>query len=300
MWVAVVGLLVVACHAAPAARIVGGTAVASAASLPFQCALYDSQARVFLCGCSLISPSWVLTAASCLRTISATSNSDRLLAPLQVLLGSVRLSQPGAIFSVSRALIHSSWTFSADAAFRVNLAWVQLSATVLPYRSTLRPVQLATAAEHSVFGAAGVSVVVAGWGSTSATSAAPVFPDQLQQAGTAVSSAAECEAALAAAGQTPLGAGELCTPAVVCRGDVGGALVALVRTVSRQIGVVSRTTSSGNGTCGGTGVFAVYAAVGPHRDAIQSSIDEPLFDSAAAAAAALGAGLTVLILAMLL
>ncbi len=182
-------LLLVACGAAPAERIVAGEAVGSASLFPYQCAVYDFRTGVFLCGCSLISKAWVLTAASCLRTLEATSDVDRDANNLQVLLGSVQLTRPTRIAAVSRALIHPSWTFATSQPLRVNLAWMNLAIDV-PFSSVTLPVQLATAEEAAVFAAPGAGAgVVAGWGSTGA-----VFPASLQSAASNVVAAATCNA----------------------------------------------------------------------------------------------------------
>ena len=59
-----------------------------------------------------------------------------------------------------------------------------------------------------------------------------------------------------------------------CAGDAGSALVAFSAGEFRQVGVVSRSTGS---SCGAGDSFGVYTLVGPYRDLIQNSINEPLY-----------------------
>ena len=288
---ALLGLLA-GCSAAPGDRIVGGATVASASSFPYQCAVYNVGSGTFLCGCSLISGSWVLTAASCLRALGPTSNTDLAPSSLQVLLGGVQLTRPARVAAISRALIHPSWTFSVPQDQRVNLAWMNL-ATAVPYTSVTLPVQLVTAAEAAVYAAPGAGpAVVAGWGSTGSGG----FPATLQSATGSVLAGTTCDVALAGSTQLPLSASELCASAAPCAGDVGGALVVTLSSGARQVGIVSRTTAAPNQTCGEAGQYAIYTAVGPYRNFIQLYMNEPLYVSTPAAASVAGASLAMLLL----
>jgi secreted trypsin-like serine protease len=284
--------LVALCAAAPDKRIVGGAPVSSASQYPYMVTLHDSQTGTFLCGGTLISPGWVLTAGSCVRTLGATANTDRNVNVLRVLLGSVQLTHPARIAAVSRAVIHPSWSFSVPQAQRVNLAWLNLALAV-PYSSVMRPVQLVTPDEAALFASPGVGTgVAAGWGSTEAG----VFPDTLQSAPSNVVAAATCNAALASSGQLPLSDGELCATAAPCTGDVGGPLVVTQPSTgaTRQVGIVSRTTVT-NGTCTTDGSqYAIYTAVAPNRDFIQLNMNEPLYVGSGAAALLACASLALL------
>lgn len=264
----------------------------------FQCALFDAQTRQFLCGCSIISQSWVLTAASCFRTIQAASNVDRNLTTLQVALGSPSLAQPSRLLSLSRSLVHPTWSYTVSPNARVNLAWMQLvGPSASPFTAAIRPVVLASPAEASVLVVPGVDAVVAGWGSLSSGA----FPTQLQSTVVAVQALAACNALLSSGGELPVNnASELCAGTSFsgpCAGDTGGALTAAGSAGMgvRQIGVVSRI-AGGGATCA-PGVLGIYTQVAPYRDFIQASINEPLYAGGAAANGFSGFGLMMIVIA---
>lgn len=138
--------------AAASHRIVGGTN-ATAGDYPWMVALvsadtasaYDGQ----YCGGSLIAPNWVLTAAHCVESETA-SGTD-------VIVGATRLDQQdGERISVSRIIAHPNYS-SAQVP---DVALLKLSRN-----STRTPVDLVQPGSNSA--TAGTTATVIGWGATS-------------------------------------------------------------------------------------------------------------------------------------
>ena len=226
-------------------RVAGGAA-APTGLLPFQCALYNASSSSFLCGCSLVSRSWVLTAASCVRRVreSQASEEDLSLNGLRVLFGAAAdISRPSETVPVARALVHPAYAAAVPAASRVDLAWLQLEWPPV-LSSVVRPVALVGPAEAGFFGGPGAAslVTVAGWGATANQS----FPKALQVVAAPVVGTGMCDALQATAGQQRLdGAVSMCAGQAgsgVCRGDAGGSAGG----VERGIG----TTDWGDGKSG--------------------------------------------------
>jgi secreted trypsin-like serine protease len=260
-------------------RIVNGLTVATTTILPFHCGMYDSQSGLFLCGCSLISSSWILTAGSCVRTIQTSANVNRDAISLRAVFGSTTLSSAARVLSVTRVLIHQSWSYAVTPSDRVNLAWMQLSGPVFSsFTDSIRPVLLLTLSDSALYSSAGTSAFVAGWGSTSATAGTPVFPDQLMVVSAPLQTASSCNALLNVSSFAPISSFELCAGDFAsgpCVGDAGGALFATAGGTALQIGVVSGLTSAA--VCG-SGTLGVFTQIAPFRDFIQSTIDEPLYN----------------------
>ena len=173
-----------------------------------------------------------------------------------------------------------------DAAFRVDLAWLQVTVPIQEYTANLYPVRLAAQGE-TLYTGTGVSAEIAGWGSTSDDNT-PIVSDVLQIATLNISSASQCNAALAARGQFPgVSTSYVCGSALgmgACLTDTGGPLTRTEGGLTKQIGVFSVQTSA-DGTCGVNGDETVYTRVDLYRDYIQSYIDDPLFNVAVKSAA---------------
>uniref|UniRef100_A0A8C7BGI2 Peptidase S1 domain-containing protein n=1 Tax=Neovison vison TaxID=452646 RepID=A0A8C7BGI2_NEOVI len=130
------------------ARIVGGTA-AVPRQWPWQVSLRDRGQHV--CGGSLISHQWVLTAAHCVSSLQ----------DLRVQLGEAALySRPRGSISVAvvRTIQHPS--FTGDALQGSDVALVKLARPV-PFSSTIRPIALAPPGSDFP---AGSLCWVTGWG----------------------------------------------------------------------------------------------------------------------------------------
>jgi hypothetical protein len=204
------------------ARIVGGVDVSLTSAYPYQCGLFDARSRQFLCGCSLISPSWVLTAAACVRSIEGAAESDRNVSSLQAVFGTVQLAQSHRVMALARLLIHPSFVAAVSPAARVNLAWLQVAGgpVVAAFSASVRPVALADARSEPALLLPGAVAAVAGWGGAGSSGSSGA----LAAAGVAVRSADECSALLQSAGQLPLASFELCAGANAT-GPCAGALV---------------------------------------------------------------------------
>ncbi len=256
-------------------RIAGGLSVSSSSAAPFQCALVDAVSRRLVCGCSLVSRSWLLSAAACVRTVAAASDADRSVSSLVAVFGGAALGQAARAVQLLSIAVHPSYTFAVSENSRVNLAWMQLAGPAVPsYTADIRPVVLASPADAALLAVPGTVGAVVGWGQL----ASGEFPSQLHAMSARLSAPAACNALLGASGRLPVNtATELCAGqngTNVCSGDTGGALVvASTSGVTRQIGVVSRSTAN---ACDGTGL-GIYTQVAPYRDYIQSYINEPLY-----------------------
>ncbi|RSS61730.1 serine protease [Streptomyces sp. WAC07061] len=156
---AVVGAVAVAASAGgtPAQAIVGGNE-ASAGQYPYMAGLLLTNDRSLMCGGTLISDQWVLTAAHCV-----TWGSSPMPAPeLTVLLGTVDRVTPeptGKFYTVRTITIHRSF----DSKVLANdIALVELTQKV-QQSSYIQPVQLAPGT-LSTQNLAGRELTATGWG----------------------------------------------------------------------------------------------------------------------------------------
>ncbi|KAK7792954.1 hypothetical protein R5R35_002608 [Gryllus longicercus] len=209
-------------------RIVGG-ALASRGQIPYQASLLIDSSS--LCGGSLLSPQWVLTAAHCARSTSR----------VQVTLGGIsrdlNVADPDrVVVQSSRVIPHSSYS---SLTLRNDILLIQL-ATPVSLNQYIQPSQLAT---NGALTYAGNTARVSGYGKTSQTSGASTV---LKYVDVKVLSNAQCALFY---GNT-IYSGSICTQEVnsavignSCNGDSGGPLVDLA--TGQQIGVVSFGSSSG-------------------------------------------------------
>jgi secreted trypsin-like serine protease len=208
--------------APPATAIVGGS-VAPPGAYPFMASLQDGSGFAF-CGGSVISSTWVLTAAHC---VEGDDGSD-----LWVVTGREDLSNTsaGQRIKVASVHVHPAYANSTHDAALLRLA----SATSSP------AIQLSTAANENLE-AAGTPVKVTGWGDQLPTLGL-FSSNQLREVDLEVVSDAEC-------GQTNFGfdaATGVCAAELLkdsCQGDSGGPLFGTVGGTRIQIGIVSYGTS---------------------------------------------------------
>ncbi|KAK9751366.1 Trypsin [Popillia japonica] len=202
-------------------RIVGGSSV-DISEYPYQISLlwYGSH----ICGGSIISENYVVTAAHCTDGSSASSLSIRA--------GSSIRNSGGSVVSVSVLNQHPSFDYwSLD----YDISVLSLSSS-LSLGSNIAAISLPSENQQL---AAGTESVVSGWGTTSESGAAA---NQLQAVSVPLVSLSDCQAAYSpwySVTDRMLCAGSSEGGRDACQGDSGGPLVAdnlLVGVVSWGIG----------------------------------------------------------------
>ena len=205
--------------ARPASAVVNGSAAPNGA-YPFMASLQDRTGFAF-CGGSVISSTWVLTAAHCV--VDENPNGSGL----QVVVGTNTLGNgSGTTINVVEVKVHPAYANSAH-----DVALLRLASA-----AGVSPIRVAGAGDDGLE-AAGTPVKVAGWGDTLPTLGL-FSTNTLQEADLNVVSDNEC-------GQTNIGFDGptgVCAAALLkdsCQGDSGGPLFAGSGASRVQIGVVS-------------------------------------------------------------
>lgn len=194
--------------AAPSSRIVGGTEAVNGA-WPWQVSLQIIGRHI--CGGSIISPYWILSAAHCFQDYS---DPDQW----RVRSGGVRLSQMYSIYSVDRIINHEHYNTETH---DNDIALLKLNSP-LSFTSTVKPVCLPN------FGmefSAGSPAWITGWGTLSSGG---FSPDTLNQAEVTIYSRETCNEPQVLDGmitQSMICAGKLEGGVDSCQGDSGGPLV---------------------------------------------------------------------------
>ncbi|KAE8742007.1 hypothetical protein FOCC_FOCC012448 [Frankliniella occidentalis] len=234
-------LLVVSslCGASPSSRIVGGEDT-SIQDAPYQVAI--NIGGRFICGGSILSRKWILTAAKCIKNVEPSS--------ITVRVGSNQLDSGGRVVAVSQTRVHEFY----DATNNYNDIGLLALERNLNFTDAVKPVLLAGANPTP-----GSNALLAGWGSKA-------FPGGLSRTLQTISlktiSLSEC-----AAIHTPgtISTGNLCTAGNerkgACLGDAGGALVSN----GVQVGLVSW------GIPCATGIPDVYSSISFYRSWIAES-----------------------------
>jgi trypsin len=205
---------------APSHAVVGGSG-ATDGEFPFMASLQDGTGFAF-CGASVISSTWILTAAHC---VAGDPGTD-----LWIVTGRRDLSNTavGQRIKVAEVKVHPAYANDTH-----DAALLRLSAP-----TTAPAIRLATAQDDALE-AAGTNVTVAGWGDQYPTMGL-FATNQLRKVDLQVVSDNEC-------GQTNVGFDGptgVCAAALLkdsCQGDSGGPLFATTGTPSTrvQIGIVS-------------------------------------------------------------
>ncbi|KAH8312025.1 hypothetical protein KR044_009042 [Drosophila immigrans] len=192
----------------PVESIVGGQNAAEGEA-PYQISL-QTLAGSHLCGGAILAQRWILTAGHCVSGWPA----DRL----QVAMGSIRITEPGAIHYPSAIYLHCNY---AAPKYHNDIALLQLNESIV-YDALTQPVPVAT--EFTPVGTS--RIVFTGWGSQSAAGSTPNYMQRVHQNRI---SREDCDARLSEYDDVQLGPGHLCALRQVnvgaCHGDTGGPLV---------------------------------------------------------------------------
>uniref|UniRef100_A0A8D2M3J0 Acrosin n=1 Tax=Zonotrichia albicollis TaxID=44394 RepID=A0A8D2M3J0_ZONAL len=198
-------------------RVVGGAGAAEAA-WPWIVSIQHPWVPGLghMCGGSLISPDWVLTAAHCFDDVSNASL-------IYVVIGATRFTQPGpgaAVRNVKQVVVHQDYN---PKDFSYDIALMQLDHPV----QCSSYIQLACVAEPTLRVSELINCWIAGWGSTVARSAGTT-PDLLQEAKVQLIDLQLCNSSDWYGGQIythQLCAGYPQGGIAACQGDSGGPLM---------------------------------------------------------------------------
>ncbi|KAF5287647.1 hypothetical protein FQA39_LY15850 [Lamprigera yunnana] len=221
-------------------RIVGGV-TAFDGQYPYQISLRTLQNRHF-CGGSIISASWVLTAAHCVYGKGASS--------MVVVVGTNYLHAGGQSYRVWQVIRHEGY----DPNTNINdVALLHVRGNIT-FSSRVKTVEL-----DSSYPASGTKCILSGWGLTSYPS--QQLPELLQHITLYAIPLNTCLSSLTG---RPVSNTNLCTMKApgqgACQGDSGGPLVAN----NKQVGVVSW------GIPCAKGVPDVFASISAFRSWIRS------------------------------
>ncbi|PLX71728.1 MAG: hypothetical protein C0602_00595 [Denitrovibrio sp.] len=248
------------------ARIIGGELVANG-ELPFQVAIgSESPAGSYnvSCGGTLISSTWIVTAAHCMEDYDTPSE----VASLFVLTGTntVNPINPSTMSSVSQVIIHPDFH---DAAYYDNdIALIKLSSPV--DSAPIGAISTSTTPYYTT----GTSATVSGWGDTDSTTVTS-YPDELYKVNVPVTDYSVCDATYS----TELTTNMICAGYQTggkdaCQGDSGGPLFVDGSSIDSLIGIVSYGTG-----CAQPDFYGVYTKVENYTAWIESNTGLD-FDSA--------------------
>ncbi|OCT61932.1 hypothetical protein XELAEV_18047965mg, partial [Xenopus laevis] len=215
-------------------RIVGGTAATNGA-WPWQVSLRYKTSHI--CGGSVISNQWIMTAAHCFQNSLFASQ-------YQVRLGAYQLSlsNPNEIISNVETIIVNS-EYNKDSNF-ADIALVKLTSPI-SYSKYILPVCIPSSTDSFP---EGMECWVTGWGTIGSSVNLP-YPQTLQQVMTPLISRDKCEQIYhsstgISSSVTIVPTDQICAGYAAgqkdsCQGDSGGPLVCKLQGVWYQVGIVS-------------------------------------------------------------
>ncbi|ALC46483.1 CG17477 [Drosophila busckii] len=188
--------------------IVGGQN-AAAGETPYQASL-QTLTGSHLCGGAIIAETWILTAAHCV----AGWPEDRL----QVAVGSLRYTEPGAVQQVAAIYVHPYYD---QPKYQNDIALLQLNQSIV-YNELTQAVPLA----QESWPAGSKDLIFSGWGRQSASGTYPTLLQLMQQTHIDLQ---QCAERLSDYPDVQLGVNQLCVFRELnigaCHGDTGGPLV---------------------------------------------------------------------------
>jgi len=259
--------------------IIDGTS-ASVSSYPFIAFLADQSEEQF-CGASLISETWILTAAHCFL------NSDNNAVDIETGANSVVVlnsdtSSPFAdnaiVGQINQIIVHPNYDPNPDTSENkdnFDIALVELTAAV-----SIQPVALMSANAQPF--AAGTEAIIMGWGTTAISEEGESInpSSSLLQASQKIVGSADCSSVYGG-GITEFmlcaGAVEVGGTTDTCQGDSGGPLVVSTAAGFVQIGVVSFGGTETGPSCGDPDAPGVYSNVAALADFIFSNVFDAQF-----------------------
>lgn len=201
----------------PTKAVVGGT---TAGSYPFMASVQNGGSH--FCGGSVVSSTWVLTAAHCVPDGNASG--------LTVRVGSNNNTSGGTVIPVSEVKVSPLYDGSYN-----DVALLHLASAV---PANVTPITLSTLANDNLE-AAGTAVTVAGWGDITPVTQGLLAPTTMQEAVLSVVSDADCGEG---ADGSVAALTTVCAQAFLkdsCQGDSGGPLFYKSGSQRIQIGIVS-------------------------------------------------------------
>ncbi len=266
--------------------IVGG-APAQQGAWPWQVRLsITTQEGSFLCGGSLVSDQWVLTAAHCIEDAGATVSP----ANITVRAGSLQRDSGGVVMGVSRVIKHPAYeSVTTDN----DIALLRLSSP-LPLSKTISPIAPLSASQEQQLAAANTLATVTGWGTTSPGGTASAT---LMQAQVPLIGMSDC------ANQSAYGSGQLSDNMLcagykqggkdACQGDSGGPLVV----PNGQGGHVLAGIVSWGESCAAPDYPGIYTRVANYQPWLQThtqlALGAPLLDCGSACVASVDTNTTI-------
>ena len=263
--------------------IINGTQ-ASVSTYPWMVFLADAFEEQY-CGASLISETWVLTAAHCFLNEAGDAVDIVAGAESIIVLNSDTaspLASSAEIGQIGRIVVHPDYNpdqASSDNVDDKDIALVELTAAV-----SLQPVQLLSAANPVL--EAGTQTLIMGWGTTAVDEVenTGINPsDALLTANQQIVSRSDCETTY---GGGPDGITDfmICAGAVeeggttdTCQGDSGGPMLVANGNNFVQVGIVSFGGTQTGPACGDPDAPGVYASISALAGFIQEHVSDANF-----------------------